>query len=88
MASKANGNQSYKAQASELLSRTRDQATMPRVLAASAVAAGAGVFALLRNPERRERLKGMAHDYSERASGWWNEGRRQKAPSASEISLP
>ncbi len=88
MATKANGNQGYRAQATEMLSRTREQATMPRMLAAGAVAAGAGVFALLRNPERRERLKGMAHDYSERVSGWWNEARGQKPPSASEISVP
>lgn len=72
----------------EFMDRARKEATLPRMVAAGTVAAGAAAYALLRDPARRERLKKSARDYVERGSAWWNDGRgSQKTPSASHIPV-
>jgi hypothetical protein len=89
MVSKTNSSGSYSDRASDLLSRARGEATTPRLIAAGAVAAGAGAYALLRDADRRERLTTVARSYADRVASWWNESRgRSEKPTAAEITLP
>lgn len=44
----------------------RREATTPRIAAAVAVGAAAAAFGLLRDPDRRERLRQSAHDLKSR----------------------
>lgn len=73
--------------AGDMLGKAREEATMPRLLAAGAVAAGAAAYALLREPARRERIRETARDYIDRGTKWW-QGGSQSPPAATEIAVP
>jgi hypothetical protein len=79
-------NRGYYDRAGDVLGRARQEATTPRIIAAGAVAAGAAAYALLRDPARRERIRGFAQDYIDRGSAWWQE-RSSSPPVASEITV-
>jgi hypothetical protein len=80
-------NRSYSARASRLMGRARQEATPSRLIAAGTLAAGAAAYALLRDPERRDRLTKSARDYLDRGMAWWDQSTRNEAPSASNIAV-
>ena len=83
----ASNNRSYSRRASQLLDRARGEATTSRLIAAGTVAAGAAAYALLRDPQRRDRLMSSARAYLDRGTAWWNENTRKEEPSASGIAV-
>jgi len=84
----ANGSSRRSGRAGDFMQRARQQATLPRILTAGAVAAGAAtIYAVLRDPARRERLKQSARDYMERGMSWWNERGTESAPSARHVPV-
>jgi hypothetical protein len=88
MATTSSGNRrSRSTRSSDLFDRARQEATMPRLFAAGALAAGAAVYALLRDPDRRERLKQRTQDYVDRASDWWNTQKRAETPSGAAVPI-
>lgn len=82
---RTNGN--YRERAGEYLSRARQEATTPRLIAAGAVAAGAAAYALLRDASRRDLIRESARDYLDRGMAWWHSGSTAEAPAASEIAV-
>lgn len=88
MASKTHtSTRGYYDRAGDMFGRAREEATMPRLLAAGAVATGAAAYALLREPARRERIRETVRDYIDRGTRWW-QGGTQSPPPASEGMVP
>ena len=89
MASKsANSRRNYSTRANDLVHRASQEATAPRLAAAGALTLGAAAYALLRDPERRGRLKNRAQEYIDLASAWWNaDSQRQQPASAAQIPV-
>lgn len=87
MVNRRNSSGSYSERASDLLTRARGEVTAPRLIAAGAVAVGAGAYALLRDAGRRDRLGDLARSYADRAGSWWNETRARPEPNAAEITI-
>lgn len=58
----SSGRQSFGDRAKAGWETARREATAPRIAAAVAVGAAAAAYGLLRNPDRRERLRQSAHD--------------------------
>jgi hypothetical protein len=83
----SNNRRRRSARAGEFFDRARQEATLPRLFAAGFVAAGATAYALLRDPERRERLKLRAQTYVDSAAAWWNDQQRSETPAAAAIPI-
>ncbi len=89
MASKsANTRRNYSARANDLMHRASQEATAPRLAAAGALTLGAAAYALLRDSERRERLKSRAQEYIDLASAWWNADKPPQQPVATAAQIP
>jgi hypothetical protein len=85
----ANGSRRYSARANDFMHKAQQEATAPRLVAAGALALGAAAYAVLRDPGRRERLKGRAQEYMDLASAWWNADSTQpQQPAVSAVHIP
>jgi hypothetical protein len=87
MATSSTNRRSQSRRTSDLLDRARQEATMPRLFAAGVLTAGAAAYALLRDPDRRERLQQRTQNYLDRASTWWNAQKGSETPSSAAIPI-
>lgn len=72
MATTASARRSRSSRGADWMESVREQATTSRLVAGAALAVGAAVYALMRDPARRDSLKQKAQGYLDRGKEWWN----------------